>query len=735
MDINDNLFNLVKSHKWDELIKTINNTQNLDCNIRDNNNNYLIQYAILYNKIDITKLLIEKGAKLDVTDIDGRSLLFIPIKYNYDNILETILENDKNSIGISLLEYSDNKGLFPIHYTILFKNLNAIKIILKYNRDIDTPDNDGNTSLHLSIQMKNLDIFNQIIKHNPDVNYQTNQGESPLHVACNFVQIEMITILLKYDINVNIQDYDNHITPLMYSIILDDNKLFNLLIDKSNVNIQDINGNNALHYAINENNYNIIDNLVNKYDNLYSTNLLGKTPLHLLLDSLKSNNIDTSKFNFTNFIKKSNLNIQDYNGDSTFILIIKFKLWKKMIDVLKQKKLNAYLKNHENKTSFDYIDDDNKESFIDLLTESYINILRKDDIKWKNNIDNYCKNKITFQKFESIKNEIDIDINEKDIKKWDKDMCPFIIKQIIKKKKISFPIKLKSYCIDLDYNKSIAFVTYTGVTLDIMFGLIYILKNYNNVVTTSLSIDFKDNQSLKDHYMKIENRNVGEDELLNFEIIWNNQTLFFPSSLDANIKSFKENINKRFLIIPIGIELSQDSHANILIYDKKTNEVERFEPNGATFPYKFNYNPDLLDKLIKDKMTLFFEDIKYIKPIEFLPKIGFQLLEAYDHYKTKKIGDPGGFCGAWCSWYAFMRVKYESIDRKQLTNKLIRKTKELNIPFKNLIRNFANKITNIRDEVLKDVELDINDWLNANYNKAKLDRLFILIQQTIKEFS
>jgi ankyrin repeat protein len=734
MDINDNLFNLVKSHKWEELIKTINNTKDLDCNIRDSNNNYLIQYVILYNKIEIIKLLIEKGAKLDVTDIDGRSLLFIPIKYNYDDILETILENDKNSIGISLLEFSDNKGLFPIHYTILFNNLNAINIILKYITNIDTPDNDGNTALHLSIQMKNLDIFNQIIKHNPDVNYQTNQGESPLHIACNFTQIEMIKILLKYDIDVNIQDYENHITPLMYSIILDNTSLFNLLIDKSNVNIQDINGNNPLHYAINENNYSIINSLTDKYVNLYSTNLSGKTPLHLLLDSIKFNNIDTSKFNFTNFIKKSNLNIQDYNGDSSFILIIKLKLWKKMIDILKEKKLNAFLKNHDNKTSFDYINQDDEKSFLDLLTESYINILRKEDIKWKNNIDNYCKNKMTFKKFESIKNDIDIDINEKDIKKWDKDMCPFIIRQIIINKKISFPTKLRSYCIDLDYNKSIAFVTYTGVTLDIMFGLIYILKNYNNVVTTSLSVDYKDNQILKDHYMKIENRHVGDDELLNFEIIWNNQKLFIPSSLDSNIQSFKENINKRFLIIPVGIELSQDSHANILIYDKKTNELERFEPNGATFPYKFNYNPELLDKVIKDRMTLFFEDLKYIKPIDFLPKIGFQLLEAYDHFKTKKIGDPGGFCGAWCTWYAFMRVKYENIDRIQLTNKLIRKTKELNIPFKNLIRNFANKITNIRDDILKEVELDINDWLNSNYNKAKLDRLFILLQQSIKEF-
>jgi hypothetical protein len=267
-----------------------------------------------------------------------------------------------------------------------------------------------------------------------------------------------------------------------------------------------------------------------------------------------------------------------------------------------------------------------------------------------------------------------------------------------------------------------------------MFGLIYILKSYNNIVTTSLSINFKENQILKDHYMKVENRNVGDDELLNFEVIWNNQKLFLPSTLEYNINSFKKNANKRFLIIPIGIELSQDSHANMLIYDKKINELERFEPNGSTFPFKFNYNPKLLDKLLKDKMIEFFPNLEYITPNKFLPKIGFQLLEAYDHYKTKKIGDPGGFCGAWCTWYAFLRVKYADIDRLKLVNKLSIKIKEVNIPFKNLIRNFANKITNIRDEVLNDVSIDINDWLNANYNKANLEKLVILLQQIIKEY-
>ena len=66
-----------------------------------------------------------------------------------------------------------------------------------------------------------------------------------------------------------------------------------------------------------------------------------------------------------------------------------------------------------------------------------------------------------------------------------------------------------------------------------------------------------------------------------------------------------------------------------------------------------------------------FHFCKYYYPKDFLPKIGFQLLETYDHYKTKKIGDPGGFCAVWCIWYSFMRVKYSMLSRRKLTTKLI----------------------------------------------------------------
>ena len=65
--------------------------------------------------------------------------------------------------------------------------------------------------------------------------------------------------------------------------------------------------------------------------------------------------------------------------------------------------------------------------------------------------------------------------------------------------------------------------------------------------------------------------------------------------------------------------------------------IERFDPNGANYPIDFNYNPELLDKLLESKFKEYDENIKYYKPSNFLPIIGFQILENLETPKYKKI--------------------------------------------------------------------------------------------------
>ena len=140
------------------------------------------------------------------------------------------------------------------------------------------------------------------------------------------------------------------------------------------------------------------------------------------------------------------------------------------------------------------------------------------------------------------------------------------------------------------------------------------------------------------------------------------------------------------------MELDIGSHANYLIYDHDYNEIERFEPNGSNAAHKFDYDSNMLDSVL----AKIFEGIKYVKPKDFIPKIGFQYFDSLEMNRSK-VGDPNGFCALWSIWYTEMRLKYYDISRKTLVRKILRLIREQNFSFKNIIRNYSANIIKTRD--------------------------------------
>lgn len=707
MNKNYTLFNILKNHKWDEFIKIINDDINneINVNIVDEANNYLIQYSILFNKKEIVSLLINKGAKLDIIDSDGRSILFIPIKFNFTDILELLLHFNSSSIGLNIIDLKDKYGDYPIHYCLLFNDIESFKLLLKNNVDLNLVNNDKLTPLHYSIYKKNIDIIKLIIENNINLDARTNTGETALHYACNFQLYDVVKLLLEKGADPNIQDYEHEITPLMYCIILRNKKFIEILLKyKADINLQDYYGNSPLHYLINENDVELFDYFIKFKPNVNLYNAENKLPIHIALEKFNNNTYHFVK----HLIEKSNLNLQNHIGNTSLHLLIVNDVWEQNIDLLEKKELNIYLKNKNNKTILDYIDDSKKNKFIDLVVKSFLWNLKKNknilSLDWEKKCVDYEKNKDCFD----------------------------ISKKFILENKISLPIiKKKEINLEINNKICISFSSFTGVTLDVLVGLLYLLNKHNNICST-LTEEFNKNDKLNKFYNKIGLQNNNLTDYLNFEIIWSFYKIFYPNDFDKEFLKCKNNTNVRFIIIPLGIELYNGNHANYILYDTKNNEIERFEPNGANNPYKLNYNPDMLDSILENKFKSIINDIIYIRPKNYLPKIGFQTIDAMETSKFKKIGDPGGFCVSWSIWYVDMRINNSEIDRKILVKSIITKIKKFNYSFKNIIRNYSSNITNYRDEILKEGNIDINDWLNEKFNNDQLTNINNKIKKIIK---
>lgn len=713
------LFDLVKNQKFNKLIKIIKKQKDIDYNLRDEMGNYLIQYLVMFNQVELTELLIQKGAKIDFIDNDGRTIMYLPIKYGYDKMLEILLKSDKE-VSMILVNLRDYHNYTPIFYAVMFGNINALNILDKYHVDYNLTDNKGYTVFHTSVKMRNIQMVKKLIIKS-DINKANKIGETPLHTACNNEDIEIVKLLIEKNVDVNRTDYIKNLTPLIYICILGNNELVKLLKEKNlEYNIQDYNGNTALHYAAMGNYSEIINELYNK-SKLDLTNIDGKTITHIILERNNFENDNLIKLNFDKILKQSKMNIQDNEGITILHYLAKYNIWEEYVDILKIKKNNIFIKDSENKSPLDYVT--NKDKFIDIIAKSYLYNLRKNNKQWKEEWENLCKNKLSFNELKKKDKEL-----AKKVKNKSDDVCLDLIKYYIIHKNISLPLKINYDCIYISKDIVVDVATFTGTTLDIIFGLIYLQQKYNNICTT-LTKNIIKNPELDKYYNSLGIVKSYKVEYLNFEIIWVYQKIFYPTTLENIIETKLKKCD--YLIIPLGIEMSKGSHGNILIYDKNINEIERFEPNGSSYPYGFNYNPSLLDKILEKKFTNLIKGVKYVKPNEYLPKVGFQLIESQEDYKKTKIGDPGGFCATWSLWYADMRIKFSKYDRKKIVNKLIKKIRLSDQSFKELIRNYSRHITDIRDKYLKKINIDINDWLNDNYNMDQLDNLHNHIYELI----
>lgn len=696
------IFELITIQKWDGVEEIIRN--NIDPDIRDSAGNYLIHLLIYNNQIKLIEQLLKLQPRLDILDPDGKQICYLPIRYNQLSILKLLLEYNTINYGIDITNFRDSEQYSPLFYAIKFNSINSAKLLLDYGGRLNTTDKYRNTPLHIACLNNKEELVKLFSNYYPDMHQFINlEQKIPLHNSIISKNIKIIKIIIQDKNNIELIKYQdiNDRTSLMYAIELEYNnivvELLNVLSPKQLekiMELQDINGNTHYHLAIK---YNIkLDLFINpSLEVSRKINIDGNTILHLLL----INNITNY---FPDILTKSSFLVQN-NENNTVLHYMMPEKWKKYTDVLEIKKLAIFLKNKNGLSPYDMLKSSNNyDLFFPILIKSYYNqLIKNSDAEFINKWETDCSKK----KLSLDKCKIDIIKNIND--------------------GISYPEKKKNYCINITSNL-VTNSSYTGITLDIIAGLIIIqnLIKKDKTILTSLSLpNLIDNVKLSEFYT---NNRIIRTDFLNFEIIWSYQTIFFPIGLDKLFIQFLSNKKTRYFVIPIGIELAQGSHANILIYDKQYNILERFEPDGSKPPNGFFYFPDELDTYIYQYFSNHIKNpFDYKTPIDTIPRISFQRYEILEY--NNNLSDPRGYCGAWCAWYAYQRIR-TGIKMEKLIPKLLQKIRGSNIKFKQVVRNFASIMSDQRDTLLKKNKLTLDDW----FNTITSTQLFSLAQTVSK---
>lgn len=176
------------------------------------------------NGTTIVKLLLDKGANINLQNLNGWTALII---------------SGRNCNTFSTIE--------------------TVKLLLEYKADPNLQDKDGMSVLMMAARNSNSDSSIEVVKllleHRANINLQDNDGWSALMLACRYIDvcsnIETVKLLLEHGADINLQNKSG-LSALMIlcalpktSIMI--NEAIKLLLSKNpNLELQDLNNETVL---------------------------------------------------------------------------------------------------------------------------------------------------------------------------------------------------------------------------------------------------------------------------------------------------------------------------------------------------------------------------------------------------------------------------------------------------------------------------------------------------------
>ena len=155
--------------------------------------------ATRLKKYPIAKLLIKKGAKLNLSRNNGQIGLHDAIYYSRrsedkmkgysSELLNFLLEHggDKN--------HRDNNGNLPVEYAAVEGELTALQILWDGQYDVNHRDYLGMTLLHRTVIRGYLDCVQFLLSKNFDINAEDGSGHSPLYYAHKYGHVKVAGFL------------------------------------------------------------------------------------------------------------------------------------------------------------------------------------------------------------------------------------------------------------------------------------------------------------------------------------------------------------------------------------------------------------------------------------------------------------------------------------------------------------------------------------------------------------
>ncbi|MFM2428508.1 MAG: hypothetical protein RL012_392, partial [Bacteroidota bacterium] len=319
-----------------------------------------LHWAVQENNLEAIIILMDRGANRTISDNEGHTPLHCAVQQGHKATVKLLLS--PRAVMVNAQDYA---GCTPLHLAVQKNHANIVELLSSRGANIEIRDRDGHTPLHLAVQENHPVIVELLLMRGASINTRDNQGKTPWDVAKTqgyrlinpsrkamqikveemarkLRHIPLLNYLAKKGCHhINEKDYKGK-TALSYAIDQNEIDIANWLVDHgADVEAKNLRGFTLLHQVVQRNHIDMVSLLLERGAETEVKDRQGRTPLHLAVAQSHTAIVELL------LARGANVGVQDENGFTPFQLAIKRKSDPNLIRVL----LKAGAKNNLTDTS------------------------------------------------------------------------------------------------------------------------------------------------------------------------------------------------------------------------------------------------------------------------------------------------------------------------------------------------------------------------------------------------
>lgn len=221
---------------------------------------------------------------VNVQDVDGDTLLHLLIAA--EKVDASILVIKK--LAHDHLNVKNAMGQAPLHLAVVTGQLKIISALGQYGADFSVTDGCGNSAVHLASDCNNIGALSKLFEACPkacrsaflaSLSSINHKGQGAIHIATLNRNPNILAYLIEKGTNVDMQEERGGKTSLVLALETNNwSMALELINQHADVNKPTFSGNTPLHYALSEDQVDIVQSLVSNGCDIALTNIHGESP-------------------------------------------------------------------------------------------------------------------------------------------------------------------------------------------------------------------------------------------------------------------------------------------------------------------------------------------------------------------------------------------------------------------------------------------------------------------------